>query len=49
MPLKLIQHEVNKGLGEGIQTGLREGWLSAMSSSSWIPTTRTTRFTSKTW
>lgn len=27
MPLKLIQHEVNKGLGEGIQTGLREGWL----------------------
>ena len=26
MPLKLIQHEVNKGLGEGIQTGLREGW-----------------------
>ena len=27
MPLKLVQHEVNKGLGEGIQTGLREGWL----------------------
>lgn len=26
MPLKLVQHEVNKGLGEGIQTGLREGW-----------------------
>ena len=26
MPLKLIQHEVNKGLGEGIQTGLREAW-----------------------
>jgi dolichol-phosphate mannosyltransferase len=22
-----VQHEVNKGLGEGIQTGLREGWL----------------------
>jgi dolichol-phosphate mannosyltransferase len=27
MPLKLVQHVVNKGLGEGIQTGLREGWL----------------------
>ncbi|HBJ83780.1 MAG TPA: dolichol-phosphate mannosyltransferase [Verrucomicrobiales bacterium] len=27
MPLKLVQHEVNQGLGEGIQTGLREGWL----------------------
>lgn len=27
MPLKLVQHKVNKGLGEGIQTGLREGWL----------------------
>ena len=26
MPLQLIQHEVNKGLGEGIQTGLRAGW-----------------------
>lgn len=27
MPLKLVQHVVNKGLGEGIQTGLREGWM----------------------
>lgn len=27
MPLKLVQHVVNKGLGEGVQTGLREGWL----------------------
>jgi len=27
MPLKLVQHGVNKGLGEGIQTGLRAGWL----------------------
>lgn len=27
MPLKLVKHEVNKGLGEGLQTGLREGWL----------------------
>lgn len=27
MPVKLVQHEVNKGLGEGLQTGLREGWL----------------------
>lgn len=26
MPLHLIQHEVNKGLGEGIQTGLHAGW-----------------------
>ncbi|MCF7787847.1 MAG: glycosyltransferase family 2 protein [Prosthecobacter sp.] len=25
MPLKLIQHEVNKGLGEGVQTGLSAG------------------------
>jgi len=27
MPIKLVQHVVNKGLGEAIQTGLREGWL----------------------
>jgi dolichol-phosphate mannosyltransferase len=27
MPVKLVQHVVNKGLGEGLQTGLREGWL----------------------
>ena len=27
MPVKLVQHGVNKGLGEAIQTGLREGWL----------------------
>jgi dolichol-phosphate mannosyltransferase len=27
MPLKLVKHEMNKGLGEGLQTGLREGWL----------------------
>ena len=27
MPLKLVRHQVNKGLGEALQTGLRSGWL----------------------
>lgn len=27
MPVKLVRHQVNKGLGEALQTGLREGWL----------------------
>ena len=27
MPVELIQHEANKGLGEGLQTGLRAAWL----------------------
>ncbi|MFO1437035.1 MAG: glycosyltransferase family 2 protein [Verrucomicrobiaceae bacterium] len=27
MPVKLVRHQVNKGLGEALQTGLRAGWL----------------------